>query len=158
MPKYVLLRGGEFHNVVLAEDSWPAPAGMTKELFAPTNPAHKPSVTRVPPIDVGKKQFLFELFTMEERAALLRQFKIANTMSNWTSDTPTMTEGLYRTLVDAKENLDTIEKVQLAHADTQGFLTLCGYLGVFGQDAAVQASRISTIVNGVRPDGTYIET
>jgi hypothetical protein len=121
--------------------------------------AYDPAVhTRIytgyaPPTDIGKKEFLFELFTVPERAALLRQFKIADTQANWASDTPTFTEGLFRTLVDAKENLDTIERVRPAHEDTIGFLTLCGYLGVFGSDPANQSARISAISGSITPDG-----
>ena len=159
--RYAIFNNGVFVSVALAESDFDPGPGRTKELFDPENPLHKrptlPSTPRVPPKYVSKKDFLFSLFTATERGVLLRNFKIADTEANWPADTPNGTEVMFRTLVEAKENLDTVENVELASEDVTGFLMLCGYLGVFGDDANIQAKRIAAISTGVLPDGTYVE-
>lgn len=157
MPVFALLKDGVFHQgPINAPEDWEPQKGLTKVVFDPA--VHfKPRPARVPPKVISKKDFLFSLFTATERGVLLRNFKIADAEANWPADTPNGTEVMFRTLVEAKENLDTVDNVELASADVTGFLMLCGYLGVFGDDSNTQSTRIAAISTGVLPDGTFIE-
>jgi hypothetical protein len=105
---------------------------------------------------VNKDTFLFELLSMDEQLALQFHVKNIDTLGEWDQAIPSTTGGLYRGLDLASQQLDNVEQVQLSSPRTTQFLTLCGYLGVFTSDPAVQAQRIADITIARKPDGTYI--
>jgi hypothetical protein len=105
---------------------------------------------------VNKDIFLFELLTTDEQLTLQFHVKNIDTLGEWDQPIPSVTGGLYRGLDLASQQLDNVEQVQLSSPRTLQFLNLCGYLGVFTSDAAVQAQRIADIQIARKPDGTYI--
>jgi hypothetical protein len=105
---------------------------------------------------VNKDVFLFDLLTTDEQLALQFHVKNVEALGEWDQPVPSMTGGLYRGIDLASQQLDNVGQVQLSSPRTLQFLTLCGYLGVFGSDAAIQAQRIADILIARKPNGEYI--
>lgn len=157
--KYVILnRGVPTKIVIMNQGNTLDLSGQPDKEMALYDPeVHSPIQKKpVAPDYVAKDVFLFDLLSISEQLALQYHVNNIQTLGEWDQVTPSMTGGLYRSLELASRQVENIDRVQLSSNRTSQFLTLCGYLGIFGADPAVQTQRIADILNAKMPDGTYI--
>lgn len=110
---------------------------------------------------VNKDVFLFELFSQAEYLTLQFHVRRIDTLGEWDTLTPTAQGQAYRGLELAQQQLDMVERVQLASPRTSAFLDLCFALQFWGDptdpaNAATYAARKQAITLGIRPDGTFV--
>ena len=144
--------GSPFENppgrtIIVVNDEHPVQVGW---VWSPTTNTLYPTVPTSGPRRVEKIDFM-RLFTIEERVKYYALRKQTETLGleDYMSNDP-----MKRMLVSLEvvfKQFDLAEKVELDHAETIAGMNLLAIAGIFGDNEAVKAERISQVLMAVMP-------
>ena len=159
MPRYAILKDGQFVNTVLASEEWAPPEGHTKELFDP--------VVHIPPAPpepterwVSSFRFLFELhdvmqrvqldaFTSAAKALTLSQIINMDPEAVDTNGIPITALRIIRLAYEQMERLNN--RVDLLSHNMTVFFAAVSSLGIYGQTSEEITAEIARIQSDTPP-------